>query len=112
MEYLAKDFLLEKMRIPIARDGKITLDDKNMVELYKFVKIGLTPTSLDPRGDRNIKYTVLHGIRKSLDDNSIAKERIEKIKSINNLCLKYYFDPLKLTKEAREFYKKYPGAIF
>lgn len=85
-----------------------TIDEKMkydvLVELFKFIKIGDTITSVDGRGDTSIKLGILSRIKESIEKNTLNKEIIEDFKAINELCLSYILDPLKLTREMNQLY--------
>lgn len=81
-------------------------------ELYKYIKLCNTIISIDPRGDHSIKFNALYYIKKSLENNSITKDSVEGLKKVNDTCLDYFLNPLKMKKQAREFYSKHPGAKF
>ncbi len=88
------------------------LENQLLSELYKFIKLGNTLTSIDPRGDQTIKHSALYGIKESLTNKSLTKENIESLKSVNDICLLYFLNPLRIHKESRDFYSQHPGARF
>ena len=117
LEYTNKGLIYSNLIKEIVELLKnISLDDElesNLLsELYKFTKIGHTIISIDPRGDSSLKYDALNDIKVSIENNNLEKDSFEKLKKLNDMCLDYFLNPLKLQKKRQDFFSQHPGAKF
>ena len=112
-DILFKDLLYELIDLLKQNDSiERELKYKTLVELFKFMKFGNTHISLDPRGERSAKYSALKPIVDAVKKEELGQHIVDNLKQINELCLSYILDPLKLNKEELKFSLEKPGAKF
>lgn len=106
------DFYEETINLVMDSD----LNDKNKInlltELYRYGYYNGVRTSIDPRGDRDVKYSVLKNIQDAVSSNDASMETLNKIKEHMDFIRAHIDSPSKFIEEELNFYKENPNAKF
>ena len=91
-------------------NDKLTYD--LLVELYKYIIFSNIHFTVDPRVEEDLRSSYILSVKNAIENKNLTEEQIKNLKDLNEKCLSYILDPLKLKREYDEFYKKNPDAIF
>lgn len=91
-------------------NDKLTYD--LLVELYKYIIFSNIHFTVDPRVEEDLRRSYILSVKNAIENKNLTEEQIKNLKDLNEKCLSYILDPLKLKREYDEFYKKNPDAIF